>query len=93
MIASRHVSLGHLLVASGCAAPRSACRHLPVGTEEGAQFFRVELGLLEWREVPAVRGLGHAHNVRRALELGPRRADDVAAEQREAGQHLDPAGV
>jgi len=93
VIASRHVSLGHLLVASGCAAPRSACRHLPVGTEEGAQFFRVELGLFEWREMPATRGLGHAHNVRRALELGPRRADDVAAEQREAGQHLDPAGV
>ena len=84
MIASRHVSLGHLPAVSGCAAARSACRRLPVGAKEGAQFFRVELGLLEWREMPAARGLGHAHDVRRALEPGPRRADDVAAEQREA---------
>jgi hypothetical protein len=33
----------------------------PGRAEEGAQFFPVGLGLLEWREMPAARGLGHAH--------------------------------
>src|SRR5437868_10167967 len=56
-----------------------------VRTEERAELLRVEFGLLERREVPAARGLGHAHDVRRALEPRPRRADDVAGEQREAG--------
>ncbi len=35
----------------------------------------------------------NAHDVRRALQPGPRRADYVAGEEREAGRHLDPAGV
>src|SRR5450755_4966463 len=72
---------------------RSAHECRPVGAEERAQLLRVELGLLERREVPAARGLGYAHDVRRALEPRPRRADDVAGEEREAGWHLDPAGV
>ena len=64
-----------------------------VGAEELAQLLRVELGLLERREVAAAGGFGDAHDVRGALEPGPGRADDVAGEQREAGRHLDPAGV
>jgi TIR domain len=39
-------------------------------------------GLLEWREVASAHGLGHAYDVRRALELGPWRADDVAGTAR-----------
>jgi hypothetical protein len=73
------------------AAP--SARRRPVGAEERAQLLRVELGLLERREVPAACGLGHAHDVRRTLEPRPRRAADVAGEQREAGRRLDPAGV
>ncbi len=56
-------------------------RRRPVGAEERAQLRRVELGLLERREVAAARGFGHAHDVRRALEPRPRRADDVAGEE------------
>jgi hypothetical protein len=78
VIASRHLALEHLLAASGCAAAGSACRRVPIGAEEGAQFFGVELGFLEWREMPAARGLGHAHDVRRAFEPGRRRDTELA---------------
>ena len=62
-----------------------------VGAEELPQLLRVELGLLERREVAASRRLGRADDVRGALEPGPRRAHDVAGEEREAGRHLDAA--
>jgi hypothetical protein len=56
VIASRHLASGRLLAASGWAEARSACRRVRVGAEEGAQFFRVGLGLLERREMPAAGG-------------------------------------
>lgn len=44
-------------VAPAALANRDPSLHerLPVGPEECAQLLRVELGLLEWREVPAAR--------------------------------------
>src|ERR1035437_10507045 len=48
--------------AYAAAPPTRRC--FPVGAEECAQLLRVELGLLEGREVSAACGLGHPHNVR-----------------------------
>jgi len=56
VIASRHLALEHLLAVSGCAAAGSACRRVPVGAEEGAQFFGVELGFLDGAKCPPRAG-------------------------------------
>ncbi len=61
-------------------AASSAGRRRTVGAEERAQLLRVQLRLSNGAKCSPRAGLGHAYDVRRALQARPRRADDVAGD-------------